>query len=86
MALVNKPFDGKHPYGSVIARVQEFLRRDWQVVIKHIFRESNRAADHLAAKGHLLILGVCFYLSSPPSFADILRDDLARVAMPRLIT
>ena len=86
VALIHKSLDGKHPYSSVIVRVQELMRRDWQVLIKHNYRESNRAADFLAARGHLLDLGVCFYLSYPLGLGDILIDDLAGNSMPRLVT
>ena len=75
----------KQHYGPVIARVQDLMKRDWQVMIKHIYRESNKAANRLVAMGHLLNLGVCFYLSSPPSLGDILRDDLAEIALPRQV-
>ena len=56
------------------------------MMIKHNYRESNRAVDYLAARGHLLDLGVCFYLSCPPGLGGILRYDLAGTAMPRLMT
>ena len=29
VGLIHKSLDGKHPYSSVIARVQELMRRDW---------------------------------------------------------
>ena len=86
VALIHKPIDGKHPYGFVMTHVQDLMKRDWQVMIKHNYKESNRTADYFAARGHLLNLCVHFYLSSPPDLGDILRYDLVGIAMPELVT
>ena len=76
--LIQKGMDKKHPYAMMIARVQNLLQRDWQVHVKHVFREANLIADYLATIGHSLNLGrVCLYLSPPFLLRTILRDDLA---------
>ena len=86
VALINKDIDSKHPYGTVIARIKELLLRNRQVNLQLIYRESNRAADWLADLGHSLNLGVCFYFTSPSGLSVILRNDLAGVSLPWLVT
>ena len=84
ISLIQQGTDSRHPYAMVVTRVQELLRRDWQVLYCHIYRKANRAADCLADVGHSLLLGACFYLFAPSCLGTILRDDLAGVALPRL--
>ena len=48
--------------------------------VHHVYCEANRAAD-----GHDKQLGVIYFCSCPSSLGSILRDDMARVAMPRLV-
>ena len=83
--LIKKTLDSKHPYAMFIARVQELLSQNWIVHVKHIYREANTAADCLAATSHSVSFGACFYLFSPSCLGSILRDDLAGMALPRLI-
>ena len=71
--LINKEFNPKHPYASVINNVQQLLHSNWMV----------RVADFLASCGHTVHLGVCFYDFPPTDLGAILRDDLARVSFPR---
>ncbi|CAN1179882.1 Aldehyde oxidase 4 [Linum perenne] len=37
-----------HIHATTIQRAQDLFRRDWEVRITHVFRESNHVADHLA--------------------------------------
>ncbi|CAN1170687.1 Putative ribonuclease H protein At1g65750 [Linum perenne] len=41
-----------HHHGLETALFQDLCRRDWQVVVRHIFREGNHAADYLASIGY----------------------------------
>ena len=61
-----------HPYGLVIQRVCDFLKRSWVFEVHHAFREANRFADALAALGHLHQSGVVFYELPPIFFGFIL--------------
>lgn len=38
-----------HPIFSLINGCKEFLGKDWLYRLSHVYREQNRAADHLAA-------------------------------------
>ena len=81
-----KGLDSKHPYGIVVARIHDLLNCDWQVRICHIFRKANRSVDYLAIVGHSLNIGTIFYLFVPPCLGASLGDDLAGVAIPRLVS
>ncbi|CAI0476840.1 unnamed protein product [Linum tenue] len=48
---------GTHPHYILISQIRQLLSRDWQVVLKHVFREGNMAADYLASLGHSLSVG-----------------------------
>ncbi|CAN1312552.1 hypothetical protein LINPERPRIM_LOCUS28673, partial [Linum perenne] len=41
-----------------VIAIKDWLERDWQVVIQHIYKEANRAADFLANLGHNFDIGV----------------------------
>ena len=83
--LIKKHLDNKHPYGMVIAKVHDLLSCDWQLRISSIFHEANKSANCLAFVGHSLNIGITFYMSTPLCLGPFLRDDFARVALPRLV-
>ena len=74
-----------HPYGPVIQRVCDFLKRSWIVERRHAFREPNRSVDTLATFGYLHQLGVAFYELPLISLGSFLHEDLAGVAIPRFL-
>ena len=82
LALIRNEGAGHHPYGLLIARVQEHLHRDWMV---HVYREANKTTDYLANLGHFISLGVYYYLQPHLCLRPILRDDLVGVAQPKLL-
>ena len=82
LQLIQRNLDNKHPYTSVIARVQSLLRRGWIVELSHVYREANGAADAFACLSHSLPLGVTHYFYAPGSVLGILRDDGYGVAFP----
>ncbi|CAN0922217.1 hypothetical protein LINGRAHAP2_LOCUS32977 [Linum grandiflorum] len=46
-----------HRHANLVMQYQEFLRRDWEVQLSHIYREGNFMADHWALRGHSLPFG-----------------------------
>lgn len=42
----DRPWMG--PYGALLKRYKELLSRTWRVVIWHVYREENMAADWIA--------------------------------------
>ncbi|CAN1165565.1 Putative ribonuclease H protein At1g65750 [Linum perenne] len=61
------------------------LVRQWEVEIRHTYRETNKAADLLANLGHSLDLGTHFLHSCPATVRKALADDCMGVTYPRLI-
>ncbi|CAN1189870.1 Putative ribonuclease H protein At1g65750, partial [Linum perenne] len=70
---------------SLVQQFHELESRDWDIQIRHIYREANFAADYLANRGHSFELGshVCQYPDS--SLLYWLRYDLIGVCEPRAI-
>ncbi|CAN1134462.1 Putative ribonuclease H protein At1g65750, partial [Linum perenne] len=61
------------------------LQSDWEVHIRHVFRESNHVADHVANRGHSCPIGFhCIELSDPVLSFWLLHDQLG-VSETRLI-
>ncbi|GAU12283.1 hypothetical protein TSUD_141910 [Trifolium subterraneum] len=49
--LISESVDQWHHYAAILNNIQDILRRDWQVLILHTFREGNAYADYLAKHG-----------------------------------
>lgn len=70
---------------SLSCPIQEMLKRDWNVDLKHIYREANYAADALANYAHSLPLGLHIF-NSPPAFINpFVWHDMYGVGYPRLV-
>lgn len=46
--LVSHGFHQTHPYGDLINKINDWRTKQWELEFKHIFKEENRVADHLA--------------------------------------
>ncbi|CAN1320736.1 Putative ribonuclease H protein At1g65750 [Linum perenne] len=65
--------------------VVAILLKDWELKVKHIYREANQAADYLANKGHRLARG---YHSVPLLDCNLvyyIRHDCMGISVPRLV-
>ena len=85
VALIKKRLVSKHPYGMVIAKVNDLLSHDWQVRISRIFREANKSVDCLASVGHSLNIDITFYMFAPLCLSPFLRGYFVRVTLLRLV-
>ncbi|CAN1336375.1 Putative ribonuclease H protein At1g65750, partial [Linum perenne] len=45
-------------HAAILGKFRRLKRRDWIIQLKHVYREANFLADHLANQGHDLALGV----------------------------
>ncbi|CAN1181551.1 Putative ribonuclease H protein At1g65750 [Linum perenne] len=61
------------------------LSQDWQVEIRHVYREANKAADFLASQGHMFPFGIHIFPLSDCNLGHILRYDCLGVSEPRFI-
>ncbi|CAI0601142.1 unnamed protein product, partial [Linum tenue] len=74
------------PHYQLVMQVRRLLERAWQVVLKHIYREANAAADFLASKGHSHAVGE-HMIQTPTDVLNFwLLHDCMGVQTPRLIT
>ncbi|CAN1139751.1 hypothetical protein LINPERPRIM_LOCUS23849, partial [Linum perenne] len=56
LLLEEDPIGNQH--ANIVARFKNMMTKDCSVRLKHIYREVNFMADHLANKGHNLTFGV----------------------------
>ncbi|CAN1175878.1 Putative ribonuclease H protein At1g65750 [Linum perenne] len=62
ITLLNSDDRLRTQHGLEIEKFKELKGRNWKVVIKHVYREGNHAADHLAGIGYGYLLGVTVFL------------------------
>ncbi|CAN1125966.1 Putative ribonuclease H protein At1g65750 [Linum perenne] len=74
-----------HAHAATIMTATELLRRNWEVQILHVYRESNHAADFLANIGHSCPLGFHSIEQSDPNLYYWLLYDQLGVSEERLI-
>jgi hypothetical protein len=69
----------------LVAKIRSLIAMDWEVVVKHSYREANQCADALASCGVTLDDGFCFYESCPTHLSQLLVADVMGISMPRLV-
>ncbi|KAL5786916.1 hypothetical protein ACOSP7_003865 [Xanthoceras sorbifolium] len=75
-----------HPLLNLILSCKDFIRREWDCVITHGFRESNRVADGLAFLGKNMVAGIIYYEAPPPQIARLFLDDLCGIPTMRTVS
>ncbi|CAN1187375.1 Putative ribonuclease H protein At1g65750 [Linum perenne] len=74
-----------HQHAIEVLEFRDWLEKDWELKVKHIYREANQAADYLANKGHRLARG---YHSVPLLDCNLvyyIRHDCMGISVPRLV-
>ncbi|CAN1259217.1 Putative ribonuclease H protein At1g65750 [Linum perenne] len=61
------------------------LSKDWEITIKHVYREANQAADFLANVGHNLPRGSYSIRVSDCNLAYYMRYNYMKISEPRLV-
>ncbi|CAN1182674.1 Putative ribonuclease H protein At1g65750, partial [Linum perenne] len=84
--LVKNDEISTHQHTLDVLDLQELLRRDWEVNIRHVFKEGNRAADFLADTGFRFPLGVHSFPISDVNLGFHLRYDCTWITESRSIT
>ncbi|CAI0459079.1 unnamed protein product [Linum tenue] len=74
-----------HQHRTMITAARRLLELNWEVRIKHVFRESNFVADYMASIGHSMPVGVHMFDVPSPMMNYWLYYDLVGVQTPRLI-
>ena len=54
LLLIEKPDAVYHASHSLLNAIQELLRKDWEMVTNHAYREANMCANTLAKSGHVI--------------------------------
>jgi hypothetical protein len=70
---------------AIINQIRRLLDLDWEVVVKHSYREANKCADVLADIGCTLESHIMYYESCPSECHLVWSDDVLGIATPRLI-
>ncbi|CAN1845631.1 Putative ribonuclease H protein At1g65750, partial [Linum perenne] len=83
--LLNSESGSSHQYTLEVLEFQDWLHRDWEVKLIHIYREANHAADYLANLGHNTIRGTHNVEISDCNLAYFVRHDCLGISEPRLI-
>ncbi|GAU45178.1 hypothetical protein TSUD_178710 [Trifolium subterraneum] len=69
---------------TLVRRIRNLLALDWQVQVRHTWREGNRSADWLANYSLSMDSFSCSIVESPPSeLRTLLFDDVFGACMPR---
>ncbi|CAI0403203.1 unnamed protein product [Linum tenue] len=76
---------GTHPHHILISQIRQLLSRDWQVELKHVYREGNVAADFLASLGHSLSVGEHTITAPSPTLNHLLLYDVMGIQTPRFV-
>ena len=64
-----------HPYYVIILGCKDLIARDWEVVVKHIFKECNKVADYRANMSHILNIGVHWFEKALTEAKDFIFAD-----------
>ncbi|CAN1187850.1 Putative ribonuclease H protein At1g65750 [Linum perenne] len=64
---------------------QDWLRRDWVIKIKHVYREANHAADYVANYGHNITGGTQMMDNSYRNLAYFIHYDCMEISEPKLV-
>ncbi|CAN1148547.1 Putative ribonuclease H protein At1g65750 [Linum perenne] len=83
--LLQEKEDPLHQHAMEVYDFRELLSREWEVSVRHTYREGNHAADFLAGIGHGYPLGYSSFPISDPSLGYFLRYDCMRISEPRSI-
>ncbi|CAN1148225.1 Putative ribonuclease H protein At1g65750 [Linum perenne] len=46
-----------HSHALEVLEFQDWMKRDWEVKLSHVYLEANHAADHIASRGHTVPRG-----------------------------
>jgi hypothetical protein len=70
---------------ALIERICVMLKYDWEVVIKHTYREANQLADGLANRSYSLEDKLCLFPDCPAYCKHLLDADLKGITTPRSV-
>ncbi|CAN1749887.1 Putative ribonuclease H protein At1g65750 [Linum perenne] len=75
----------EHNHALEVFEFRDWIRKDWELRLKHVYREANQAADFLANFGHGLQRGCHSVAISDCNLAYHIRYDALGISEPRLV-
>ncbi|MCH83395.1 putative non-LTR retroelement reverse transcriptase [Trifolium medium] len=75
---------GSHRGSVLVHMIRQLLEMEWEVVVHHTYRETNKCADALANIGCSLRYYSIFYDTCPSQLSSLLLDDMLGITTPRL--
>ncbi|KAL4343576.1 hypothetical protein AHAS_Ahas11G0092200 [Arachis hypogaea] len=84
MYIKRNPSDS-HGHSHIIQKIAEWMKRLWEIIFRHVYREVNRCADWLARSTQSQLVGYSFIDLPPSDLQSLLIDDLTRVSISRTI-
>ncbi|CAN1141099.1 Putative ribonuclease H protein At1g65750 [Linum perenne] len=86
ISLLLSQDEPEHQQAAEVLHFQNLCKRNWEVRVRHIFCEANKAADFLVNHGYNFPFGIHLYPLSDCILGHILRYDCLSISKPRLIT
>ncbi|CAN1730076.1 Putative ribonuclease H protein At1g65750 [Linum perenne] len=74
-----------HHHALEVFEFRDWMSKDWELRLKHIYREANQAADYLANFGHSLPRGCHSVPASDCNLAYHIRYDCMGITEPRMV-
>ncbi|CAN1779642.1 Putative ribonuclease H protein At1g65750 [Linum perenne] len=74
-----------HQHAVEVYQFRDWVSKDWEIKLKHVYREGNQAADYLARLGHKLHRGCHSIPLSDCNLAYHVRYDCMGISEPRLV-
>ncbi|GAU46201.1 hypothetical protein TSUD_401610 [Trifolium subterraneum] len=81
--LISKDFSTFHHYVAIIAKIQDFLKMEWEARLLHTLREGNTSSDFLAKFGSTNDDKLTIWEAPSEELKNILLFDALRVLHPR---
>lgn len=70
---------------ALMNKIQTYMEMDWEIDVRHTFREDNHCVDALAKNGFELYENYCFFDSYPPRFRHLFDAALMEIPVSLLI-
>ncbi|CAN1788388.1 Putative ribonuclease H protein At1g65750 [Linum perenne] len=86
VSLLLSSEEPEHQRAAEVLHFRNLCKRNWEVRVRHIFREANKAADFLASLGYNFPFGIHLFPLSDCNLGHIVRYDCLNISEPRLIT
>ncbi|CAN1729404.1 Putative ribonuclease H protein At1g65750 [Linum perenne] len=75
----------EHQHALEVLEFRNWVDKDWELRLKHVYREANQAADFLANLGHSLTRGCHSIPISNCNLAYYVRYDCLGISEPRMV-